>query len=32
MKTSDDTIPGADPRIDFFDELADEWDVSGHES
>ena len=29
MKTADDTIPGADPRIDFFNKLADEWDVSG---
>ena len=31
MKTSDDTIPGVDPRIGFFDGLADGWDVSEHE-
>jgi ubiquinone/menaquinone biosynthesis C-methylase UbiE len=31
MNTRDDTIPTVDPRVDFFDRLADGWDASAHQ-
>jgi ubiquinone/menaquinone biosynthesis C-methylase UbiE len=29
MKNANDMVPGDDPRIDFFNNLAEKWDVSG---